>query len=68
LHKLKELRESHGLTLRKLGELAGVDYSNIRKIENGEIVPRIDTVLKLARALKVDIKELLDLEEAELVK
>ncbi|MBD0382151.1 helix-turn-helix domain-containing protein [Paenibacillus sedimenti] len=61
-HKLKELRQQQDLTLRKLGEKAGVSYSILNAIENGRINPSEDVVLALAAALKVrDRAELLAL-------
>lgn len=60
--KLKELRQGQNLTLRKLGEKAGVSYSILNSIENGRIQPSKDVALALANALKlVDKEELLSL-------
>jgi transcriptional regulator with XRE-family HTH domain len=56
-HKLKELRQQQDLTLRKLGEKAGVSYSILNGIENGRIQPSEDVVLALAAALKVNNRE-----------
>ncbi|MFD0695153.1 helix-turn-helix domain-containing protein [Paenibacillus sp. GCM10027628] len=53
-HKLKELRQQQDLTLRKLGEKAGVSYSILNAIENGRINPSEDVVLALAAALRVE--------------
>ncbi|WP_187274226.1 helix-turn-helix domain-containing protein [Paenibacillus sp. N3.4] len=60
--KLKELRQQQNLTLRKLGEKAGVSYSILNSIENGRITPSEDVVIALSIALKVaDREELLAL-------
>ncbi|MEW9699411.1 helix-turn-helix domain-containing protein [Paenibacillus sp. SI8] len=56
-HKLKELRQGQDLTLRKLGEKAGVSYSILNGIENGRIQPSADVVMALAAALKADNRE-----------
>jgi transcriptional regulator with XRE-family HTH domain len=58
-HKLKELRQEQDLTLRKLGEKAGVSYSILNGIENGRIQPSADVVLAIAAALRVDDKKAL---------
>jgi transcriptional regulator with XRE-family HTH domain len=48
---LKRTRLRQGLSLRRLGELSGVDHSNISAYERGLHRPRPDTLLALARAL-----------------
>ncbi|SDO04502.1 Helix-turn-helix [Paenibacillus sp. yr247] len=55
--RLKELRQQQNLTLRKLGEKAGVSYSILNSIENGRIEPSKDVVIALAIALKVEDRE-----------
>lgn len=55
--RLKELRQQENLTLRKLGEKAGISYSIINSIENGRIIPSKDVALALAIALKIEDRE-----------
>ncbi|MEC0226622.1 helix-turn-helix domain-containing protein [Paenibacillus alba] len=55
--RLKELRQQQNLTLRKLGEKAGVSYSILNSIENGRIEPSKDVVIALAIALKIEDRE-----------
>ena len=50
--RLKELRQQQNLTLRKLGEKAGISYSILNSIENGRILPSKDVALALAIALR----------------
>ncbi|MBI1744429.1 helix-turn-helix transcriptional regulator [Candidatus Acetothermia bacterium] len=59
MHKVKELRERQGLSLKDVEAISGVDGSLINRIENGKVTPRVDTVVKLARALGVSAGELL---------
>ena len=49
--QLKIWREKRGLTVRKLGELSGVHYVSIVKMETGRLDPQLSTLLKLCRAL-----------------
>ncbi|NEW07449.1 helix-turn-helix transcriptional regulator [Paenibacillus sp. SYP-B3998] len=56
-HKLKELRQQQDLTIRKLGEKAGISYSILNAIENGRIQPTEEVVMALATALKVENRE-----------
>ncbi|MDD5431658.1 MAG: helix-turn-helix transcriptional regulator [Candidatus Omnitrophica bacterium] len=58
--RIKELRLKLGLTQEKLSELAQIDYKYLQRIE-GKNPPalKIDTIEKLAKALKVKPAELL---------
>lgn len=59
--KIRELRVRRGYTQTKLAELADIDYKYLQRIE-GKNPPalKIDTIEKLARALKVTPAKLLD--------
>ncbi len=58
--KIKELRTQCGYTQEKLAELAEVDYKYLQRIE-GKNPPalKIDTIERLAKALKVKPADLL---------
>ena len=58
MNRLKHLRHLKALTLRELGEEAGVSYATIWRIENGHSDVRPSTIRKLACALGVDTAEL----------
>ena len=49
--RLRELREQHRLTMRGLGELAGVSASLISDVERGRVEPSISALKRLAGAL-----------------
>ncbi|WP_036745757.1 helix-turn-helix transcriptional regulator [Paenibacillus sp. UNC451MF] len=58
--RLKQLRMQQDISLRKLGEKAGVSYSILNSIENGRFQPSRETVIALAHALRYEpITELL---------
>lgn len=63
--KIKEIRESKGLTQVDLvGKIEGeIDTTNISRIESGRTNPTIFTLYRIAIALEVSLKELLDIEE-----
>jgi transcriptional regulator with XRE-family HTH domain len=42
-----------------LAEKAGVDFSTVHRIEHGRMSPTLDMLTKLAKALDVDIHDLL---------
>lgn len=49
--KFRRAREEAGLTLRELGERAGLAPSTILKIENSKLVPSLAVCIRLAEAL-----------------
>ena len=57
--KLRELREAAKLTQEDLAHEAGISTSTLSRIERGTYQPRLDTLDKLAQALKVSVVELL---------
>ena len=59
--RIKKLRKKYGYTQEKLSELTNIDYKYIQRIE-GKNPPalKIDTIGKLARAMKVKPSKLLD--------
>ena len=58
--KIKELREARGLTQGKLAEKAGLSLGYIARLEIGRHDPSVSTLVKLAKALKVKVGELLE--------
>ncbi|MBL7073364.1 MAG: helix-turn-helix transcriptional regulator [Candidatus Omnitrophica bacterium] len=56
LKKLAKLRKEKGLTQEGLARKADISYHTMIKLESGGIKnPKIETVIKLARALDVSI-------------
>jgi len=58
--KVHELREARGFTKSMLSSLADLDMSYIGKIERCEKTPNLRTIVKLANALDVPVKDLFD--------
>jgi len=57
---LKKLRVKKGLSLEKIARLADLSLNTIVKVENGvNINPTIDTLTKIAKALEVDVDDLI---------
>ena len=57
---IKKYRKEKGLSQDKLSRLADVANATIIKIESGGIQsPTIDTVQKIAKALKINVEDLL---------
>lgn len=57
---IKELRFRSGDTLQVLAKRSGLSASTISKIENGQLSPTYETILRLADGLGVDLSALFD--------
>ena len=55
---LKQIREQKNVTLTKLSEKSGVSTSHISDIEKNFKMPSLIVMVKLAKALDVNITEL----------
>jgi len=56
--RVRERRLKLGLTLRELGELAGLSESELSLIERNERSPRFETGMKIAQALGMKAEDL----------
>lgn len=50
---VRKYREAQGLSLDALGDLIDSDKSAVSKLENGDRIPKYDTILKLSDALQI---------------
>ena len=57
--KLRVMREQRGLSLRVLSRAAGVGLATLVRLEAGQFDPRLSTLRKLAKALRVTVCQLL---------
>ncbi|MBZ9938176.1 XRE family transcriptional regulator [Mesorhizobium sp. BR1-1-16] len=55
---LRRLRREAGFTLQELGDRCGLASSTLSKIENGQMSPTYDTILRVAGGLGLDMAEL----------
>ncbi len=62
---ISTLRVRKGLTQEKLSGLAGIARSHLVALENGEKVPRLDTMWQIADALEIAPNELIRMVERE---
>lgn len=58
--RVRAVREKQGLSQERLGELAGMHRTYIGMIERGEKNITITNVAKLAKALNVRVRDLVD--------
>lgn len=59
---IRKYRKEKGLTQKELGQLCGINESQIRRYELGgkNSKPKLETIQKIAKALEVSIFDLLD--------
>lgn len=57
---LRSIRISKKMTLEELAIEADVETSQIFRIEKGIINPTLSTLFKISRALKLELKDLVD--------
>lgn len=57
---IKNLRKKQNLSLENLCYKNGLEPSTVSRIENGIVEPKYLTLLKLAKAYKMPIKDFLD--------
>jgi transcriptional regulator with XRE-family HTH domain len=58
--KIRQMREERALTLADLGERSGLNIATISRLENGLRPARLSTVRKLAEALEVEPREIVN--------
>jgi transcriptional regulator with XRE-family HTH domain len=57
--RVKDWRERRGLTQEQLAEKAGISRGYLARLETARQDPKLSTLEKIAKALKVDIAKLL---------
>lgn len=60
MSEIQKIRKEKGLSQAELAKLAGISEISIRKYENGQRRPKIQTLEKIARALDVPLANLTD--------
>jgi transcriptional regulator with XRE-family HTH domain len=57
--RVKEWRDRRGLTQEQLADKAGISRGYLARLETARQDPKLSTLEKIAKALKVDIAKLL---------
>jgi transcriptional regulator with XRE-family HTH domain len=63
--RIRALRDAMGLSLRELGERAGVSAPMLSQVERGETSPTLATAQRIAYGLELSLSQLLRLDETE---
>lgn len=58
--KLKKLREEKGLSQAELAKMASVSQTAISDIETGNKMPKLDTAMKICKALNVKLMDVVE--------
>ena len=58
--KIKELRESKNISLQDLCDLCDFEKPNLVRIEKGRTNPTLWTLSKISSALKIELKDIVD--------
>jgi transcriptional regulator with XRE-family HTH domain len=56
--RISDLRQEKGWSLNALAEMAKLSANDLGEIERGELDPSVETMLRIARALKMDVATL----------
>ena len=59
LPRLREIRETQGMSQRWLADLAGITQAALFRLETGETDPRLSTLRQIAKALGVTVGEII---------
>jgi transcriptional regulator with XRE-family HTH domain len=62
---VSRLRLDRGLTQQQLAEAAGMRQPRVAELERGDGNPRLETLIRIANALGVDVAVLLDRNRSE---
>jgi transcriptional regulator with XRE-family HTH domain len=61
---VREVAEAHGMSLDDVSRYSGEKYPTVRSIWYGQVRnPQIQTLLSIARALRVSVEELIEVEQ-----
>lgn len=58
--RIKEIRQSKGMSLRMLADISGTSKESTINLETGRTDPKLSTLLAVADALHVPLAELFD--------
>ena len=58
--RLRALRQQRGYSQQKLADIANVEQSTVKRIELTRMAPTLDLLISLARALGLEVRDLVD--------
>lgn len=61
LNKIKEIRWGRGWSVNDVAQLSGLSNAEINKVENGQTCPTQLSMMKISKALDLEVQEVFDL-------
>jgi transcriptional regulator with XRE-family HTH domain len=58
IEKIRQIRIEKNISILKLASTVGISHSHLYYIEIKKVIPSIDVVVKIAKEMQIDIKEL----------
>lgn len=65
INKIVKARESLGLTQRELAKRCGIQQPALARIESFKVIPQINTLIKIAQVVDVNIEALTSVEKQQ---
>jgi transcriptional regulator with XRE-family HTH domain len=65
LENLRKMRTSQNISLLKLANMVEISHSHLYYIESKRVIPSIDVIIKLAKALNLNLVNLLEYETVQ---
>lgn len=65
--RLKEILEEKNMTLTDLSEKTGIEKGNLSAISNNKKNPTMETLKKIAEALKVKLSDLFEKKDSDII-
>lgn len=66
INKIVESREALGLTQRDLAKKCGIQQPALARIETCKVIPKLNTIIKIAEAVGVKIESFTPIEEKQM--
>ena len=60
LEKIRSKRIEQKISLLNLANDVEISHSHLYYIESKRVIPSVDVIIKIAKSLKIDLKELFD--------
>jgi len=60
IEKIRSKRVDQKISLLNLANEVGISHSHLYYIESKRVIPSIDVVVKIAKSLRISVKELLE--------
>lgn len=60
MYKIRLIRKAQKISGWELAKMTGISLQSVYRYEKGERTPKIDDLVKIAKALRVDVTDLID--------